>query len=53
VPLNATLEADVVALLSMCTLPVAVPAADGANCTLTEVLWFGDSVTAPAPLTIE
>jgi len=53
VPLNATLEADVVALLSMCTLPAAAPPDDGANCTLTDVLWFGDSVTAPAPLTIE
>jgi hypothetical protein len=37
----------------MFTLPLAAPAVDGANCTLTEVLWLGDSVTAPAPLTIE
>jgi hypothetical protein len=38
VPLNATLEADPVASLNIFTLPFADPAADGANCTLTDVL---------------
>jgi hypothetical protein len=37
----------------MFTLPLTAPAVDGANCTLTDVLWLGDSVTAPAPLAIE
>lgn len=40
-------------MLKTLTLPVAEPAADGANCTPTDVLWFGESVTAPLPLTIE
>jgi len=38
VPLSATLEFDPVALLRIVALPPAVPATEGANCTLTEVL---------------
>ena len=42
-----------VALLRIVAVPVADPVADGANCTVTVVLWLGDKVTAPAPLAIE
>src|SRR5215469_15396538 len=34
----------------MATEPLAEPATVGANCTLTEVLWFGESVRAEPPL---
>jgi len=37
----------------MLTLPTFEPAEVGANCTVTEVLCVGASVTAPAPLAIE
>lgn len=53
VPLKPTAAGEPEALLAMLTLPFAAPAADGANCTLTAMLWFGDSVTAPPPLVIE
>jgi len=53
VPVSETLDTDPVALLAMVTLPTFEPAEVGANCTLTEVLCVGESVTAPAPLAIE
>jgi hypothetical protein len=38
VPLSETLEFAPVALLKIAALPLAEPATEGANCTLTEVL---------------
>jgi hypothetical protein len=52
VPLRATVG-ELVALLLMVTLPLAAPAAEGANCTFTEVLCVGARVTAPVPLRME
>src|SRR5580765_3027561 len=49
VPLSATALAPV-PLLAIVTEPLAEPATVGANCTPTDVLWFGESVTAPPPL---
>jgi hypothetical protein len=41
---------DPVALLTMETLPVAAPAAEGANCTASVMLWEGARVTADPPV---
>jgi hypothetical protein len=38
VPLSETPEFELVALLKIVALPLAEPATEGANCTLTEVL---------------
>ena len=48
-PLSAT-PLTPVALLLMVTAPVADPAAVGANCTPTVLLWLGERVTAEPPL---
>src|SRR5262245_39739008 len=53
VPLSAT-PAGLVELLATVTEPLAEPATVGANCTLTDVLWFGERVTAePPPVTLK
>ena len=53
VPLRLTLAGELVALLETVMLPVAGPAVAGANWTLTDAVWFCESVTAPDPLRIE
>jgi hypothetical protein len=50
VPVRLTFAGDPVALLTTEMLPVALPAAVGANCTPTVTLCVGDSVTALPPL---